>query len=52
MLSRSNSVLLCTVNDLEVIYTILYGIPKTVMNNFLAYDNLLIVSLLGRKALM
>lgn len=51
MLSRSNSVLLCIVNDLEVIYTFLYGIPKAIINNFLAYNDLLIVSLLGRKAL-
>lgn len=51
MLSRSNSVLLCVVNDLEVIYTFLYGIPKAIINNFLAYNDLLIVSLLGKKAL-
>lgn len=52
MLSGSNSnCLLGMVNGLGESHTFLYGVPRIIINTFVAYNDLLIASLLERKAL-
>lgn len=43
--------LLGVVNDLGESHTFLYGVPRVIINNFVVYNDLLIASLLERRAL-